>query len=221
MIELKHDKDYYLKFVLVFIIIFFTLTYVITHRNTISKEFEVIGSGSTYFAKYALIQVFDLNDRFHTSRMNRETFEIETQVFDLINQIREENNLEPLMWDPMLAQLAREHSFDMATNDYFNHTSLSGLDTNQRAQLIGLSPERIINGKKYEGIGENIGLMPKGIVAETGVLILPEDISSAMVLRWMLSPPHKRNILTPSYRYTGIGVIYDGTGNYYLTQNFQ
>ena len=63
--------------------------------------------------------------------------------------------------------------------------------------------------------------MPRGVVQDVGVLITSEDIASGMVFRWMLSEPHRDNILEEEYYFTGIGVVYDGHGNYYITQNFQ
>ncbi len=216
---LKNNKDFYLKFFLVFVLFFFVITYAFVNKKTISYQIEVLFEGSSFFAKTATYSILNLsNDK---TGFDKKTYEIELIVFKQINDIRSEKNLNELKWDPMLAQLARTHSLDMAQNHYFNHTNLLGLTPTQRADLIGINTH--IETKKYiyEGVGENIGFMPKGIVKDLGVIITTEDVASAMVLEWMLSDRHKDNILKDDYIFTGIGVAYDGKGNYYLTQNFQ
>lgn len=216
----KHNFDYYLKFVLVFVIIFFVITYTFTHKETISKEAQIITTGSMLFAKTTTFQLFDLNFE-RKPLINSETQRIELLIFEQINEIRKENNIQALKWDPLLADIANEHSFDMAQNLYLNHTDLKGRDPTKRAIDRGINVRYRLGGKIYYGIGENIGYMPRGIVSDVGILILPEDIAAAMVLQWLLSEPHKENILDDDYYYTGIGVVYDGLGNFYITQNFQ
>ena len=219
MIVLKHTKEFYLKFFLTFVLVFFLITYITVNRDTINKQVEVITEGGSFFAKTATYELL----KFNTTNpgFNTETYDIELKIFKNINQIRVENKLNELKWDPMLAELAREHSLDMVDNHYFNHTDLLGMGPNERARLLGIKTTIETDTKIYKGLSENIGLMPRGIVKDVGVLITEDDISWGMVYRWMVSPPHRKNILDPELFYTGIGVAYDGKGNYYLTQNFQ
>lgn len=216
---LKHTKDFYLKFVLMFILFFFITTYSVTHKETISKEIEILTSGSAFFAKTATSKIFNLEQN-KKPISNAETFTIEILIHQQINEIRKERGLSQLTWDPMLAKLAREHSLDMVEKKYFNHTNLEGESPKDRAEKLGIKTSRVINQKIYFGVGENLGFMPKGVVQNLGVLLIPEDIASAMVLEWMLSKPHKENILDPNYDFGGIGVVYDGRGNYLITHNF-
>lgn len=216
---LKKDKNFYLKFFLIFVIFFFTLTYGIVNKDTIHKQVEIIMEGGSFFAKAATYEVLNLTQE--EIGFDKQTYEIELLIFKQINEIRSEKNLEQLKWDPMLARLAREHSFDMALHNYFNHTNLIGQNPTERAKIVGIKTEITVHGRTYTDIGENIGFMPKGIVKDVGVLLTTEDIASAMVYEWMLSDPHKENVLEEDYLYTGIGVAYDGKGNYYITQNFQ
>ncbi|MCA9459507.1 MAG: CAP domain-containing protein [Nanoarchaeota archaeon] len=195
------------------------MTYWVVNYDTISKQVEVITQGSSVFAKAATYEVLHLNQS--KAGIDKETYSIELAVFSQINEIRRDRDFNELEWDPMLAKLARGHSFDMVENKYLNHTNLHGDGPNERAKLIGLKTRIETETKIYDGIGENIGFMPKGIVQDVGVLITNEDVAFAMVLQWMLSEPHKKNILDDDYRFTGVGVVYDGKGSYYLTQNFQ
>ncbi|MCA9460084.1 MAG: CAP domain-containing protein [Nanoarchaeota archaeon] len=219
MVKLKHERNYYLRFFLFSVLFFFVLTYWVINQDTISKQVEVVTQGSSFFAKAATYEVLKLNQS--EVGIDKQTYSIELVVFSQINKIRNDRGLDELIWDPMLAKLARDHSLDMAENDYLNHTNLIGDGPNERAKKLGLKTRIETQTKIYEGIGENIGFMPKGIVEDVGVLITNEDVGLAMVLEWMLSNPHRKNILTEDYRFTGVGVVYDGKGNYYLTQNFQ
>lgn len=62
---------------------------------------------------------------------------LERKAFELINQQRTKLNLEPLMWSDEIANIARKHSKDMATFNFFSHTDLNGLMVNDRADIFG------------------------------------------------------------------------------------
>jgi uncharacterized protein YkwD len=213
------SRKRYIEVFLVLVLFYFILAYSVVNRDTISEQIDIITQGSSFFAKTATYSVLKLeNDKVG---FDHQTYEIELIIFEEINKIRLESGLEPLSWDPMLSKLAREHSLDMARYGYFNHTDLFGLDPTQRAEELGINTKVIVNGKSYDTVGENIGFMPRGIVKDVGVLLTTKDIASGMVFEWMLSEPHKDNILNTEYLSTGIGVAYNGDNSYYLTQNFQ
>jgi uncharacterized protein YkwD len=146
---------------------------------------------------------------------------IEQRIFAYTNQERQQQGLPALQWDEALASIARDHSQDMATNNFFSHTNLRGQDPTERASAAGYAIRRDLGGNRYSvGIGENIGKMPTGNVIGQGYVNNdPESIARAMVQAWMESPGHRQNILNTQYVRIGVGVAYDGT--YYLgTQNF-
>lgn len=213
------NKEFYLQFFLIFVLFFFTITYIFVNKDTISEQIDVLVEGSSFFAKTTTYSVLNLSSEKHG--FDKKTYEIELLVFEQINEIREDNNLGELKWDPMLGQLARVHSLDMVNNNYFNHTNIIGQGPTDRAKLLGIKTHLETEHYIYEGVGENIGFMPKGVVEDLGVILTTKDVASAMVLEWMLSERHKDNILKEDYMFTGVGVAYDGKGNYYLTQNFQ
>ncbi len=216
---LKKDKDTYFKFFLTFVLFFFVLTYAVVNQDSIGKQIEIVIDGSSIFAQATTYQIFK-SENF-TASFNEHTYDIEKLIFMQINQVREDNGLNKLSWDPLLAQLARDHSYDMALNGYTNHTNLFGDGPTERAEKLGIRTRIRVGNKIYTGVSENIGFMPQGIVQDVGVLITPEDLSWGMIYRWMLSEPHKDNILEDDLSYTGVGVAYDGRGNYYITQDFQ
>lgn len=219
---LKHTKEYYLKFFLAFVLLFFMFSYAILNSDTIIDQVEIVKEGGTFFATSAIYEIFDIKSPFSIdTKMNSQTYEIELLIHKQINEIRKENGLRELNWDPMLGRIARYHSENMIVEGFFNHTDPFGNGPQERAKELGLKQEFVFQGEKARGIGENIAITPRGKVDEYGILISTEDIASATVLGWMLSESHKKTILTEDFYFSGVGVVYDGYRYYYLTQNFQ
>lgn len=126
---------------------------------------------------------------------------IEEQVFQAINRIREENHLAPLSAAKDLNAVARSHSQDMATRDYFSHVSPEGDNLRARITRNGIT--------NWNRIAENIA-MNYGY----------DNPVSVAVKGWLESPGHRHNILDQNLTETGIGVAMDAKGRIYLTQLF-
>ena len=135
------------------------------------------------------------------SAASRTAKELERRVFDLINQKRAERGLKQLTWNSRVAEVARGHSNEMALYDYFSHTGLDGKMVDQRAFDKGLD--------RWSAIGENIAYL-RGF----------DDPAEYAVERWMLSPSHKKNLLDPRWRETGIGLAVASDGTFFFTQVF-
>jgi uncharacterized protein YkwD len=106
----------------------------------------------------------------------------------------------PLTMNANLQLAARLHSQDMATQNYFSHTSLDGRTFDQRIRNAG-----------YAGsfpLGENLA----------GGASNPQ----ALVDGWMNSPGHCANIMNGAYRSTGVGYAFSSSSTYrhYWTQTF-
>ena len=154
--------------------------------------------------------------------ISNKTKNVEKSILKYTNTQRAENGLNVLIWDDNLANIAREHSLDMATNGFFDHTNLKGEDPTDRAIRNQYDVEKKLGAGYYSvGIGENIGSMPTGNVVGMGYVYSDADsIGKAHVDSWMDSPGHRENILNPEYDVIGVGVAYDGI--YYIaTQNFK
>ena len=145
------------------------------------------------------------------------TQEIEQYVFEYTNEERRNQGLEKLEWDSRLAEIAREHSIDMAENDFYDHINLRGEDPTDRAKRHGYPLHKDLGGGYYsEGIAENIVIMATGNIEDIGyVENNAESIARALVDAWMGSKGHRENILKQDYDRIGVGVAYDGT-TYYL-----
>ena len=126
---------------------------------------------------------------------------IEEQVFAAINRFREENHLVPLSMAKDLAGVARLHSQDMATRDYFDHVSPDGSTLRKRVQGFGIT--------NWNRLAENLA-MNYG----------HPDPASVAVKGWLNSQGHRHNILDQNLTETGIGVAVDAKGRIYLTQLF-
>jgi uncharacterized protein YkwD len=105
----------------------------------------------------------------------------------------------PLVVNTALARAARAHSRDMASRDYFSHTSLDGRSVGDRLHA---------QGKDTGSWGENI--------AAGGATV------SDTMKQWMDSPGHCRNVMSPDYSQIGVGHGYAAQSSmgHYWTQDF-
>ena len=153
--------------------------------------------------------------------------ELERQVHSLTNQYRIQNDLKALSWDGQLSDVARKHSRDMATRDYFSHQTPEGYDPTDRGTSVGYQCRKIVGNLIYSGIAENIfqnNLYDtfwhvNGIPTSYDWNSL-DDLTKSTVDGWMDSPGHRKNILTATYDREGIGVVISSDDKVYITQNF-
>lgn len=111
----------------------------------------------------------------------------EQQVLAITNTERAKAGCRPLAYNAKLATAARKHSQDMATNDYFSHTSQDGTSF----------ATRITNaGYRWSGAAENIAKGQR----------TPADVMNA----WMNSSGHRANILNCGLKDLGVGLAYQG-----------
>lgn len=147
--------------------------------------------------------------------------EIERLILKYTNIERKNHGLKELVWDEKLSIIAREHSEDMAENEFFDHINLKGENPVDRARRHGYPLYKDLGGGWYsEGISENIGKMTSGNIVGIGYVSNNADsIAKAQVESLMNSFGHRDTILDPRHDRLGVGVSYDGT--YYITtQNF-
>lgn len=122
--------------------------------------------------------------------------QIEQAVLTLTNAERQKAGLKPLQMDDKLMKSARAKSADMASKNYFSHTSPTyGSPFDQMKA----------NGITYRAAAENIAMGQRS--------------AEEVVKGWMESPGHRQNILTPGFTHIGIG--YDARGNYWTQQFIQ
>lgn len=153
------------------------------------------------------------------------TGRLEQRIHDLINEEREQQGLEPLEWDGRLAEIARQHSLDMAQRTYFSHVSPEGRDFPYRYQQNGYTCSVRVKDILYTG-AENIfqNNLYNRSATVNGVAYYDwnseKELAASTVRGWMNSPGHRRNILTPHWQNQGIGIAISPDGKVYITQNF-
>ena len=108
----------------------------------------------------------------------------------LIEREREASRLRLLHSNSSLQRVATSQAREMVIGDYFGDNSMSGSTPIQRIEVSAYASRT-----KHLLVAQNIGW-------GTGGLATP----AAMVRGWMLSPPHRRIMLTGSYRDIGVGI---------------
>lgn len=122
--------------------------------------------------------------------------EMERTMHKLVNADRAQADLPRLEWDEELAGVARAHSLDMMTHDFFSHQS----------PTTGSAADRIFKA----GI-------PASATAENLSRDFAVESAQAGLMR---SPGHRANILSDAHDRLGVGIV-EGGGYLWFTQNFR
>lgn len=125
----------------------------------------------------------------------------ERRAFDLINKLRVEIGLEPLIWSNELAAVGRLHSQNMAEFKFFSHRGLDNKLVSDRADDLRVG--------RWRSIGENIAFS-RGFA---------DPVAKAVAL-WVDSPTHLHNMLDPTWKESAIGAARAEDGSIYFTQVF-
>lgn len=128
----------------------------------------------------------------------------EQEVLKLINAERKKLGMVELIWEEELAYAARYHSYDMATQNYFDHQSYDRIN----GKLIKV-------GKTFDRIRK---FYSKTFVNSENIAAGSEE-GKDTYRQWYNSKGHYDNMFNPSSKRCGIGVWYDSesTFQYYWT----
>ena len=148
---------------------------------------------------------------------------LEKMIHKEVNRRRRLAGLDKLKYDKKIASVARKYSRELAAD------AQKILDRGEQLTMVKLRHEgktfgkthvdRLYSKKIYDfnRAGENIFSSPllKELVVNKNdprdvwrkIWYTPEEVVYDSVTRWMLSPGHKKNILTPQYTHTGIGLV--------------
>ena len=119
----------------------------------------------------------------------------------MVNYQRAQAGVPALSASSALFTAARNHSQDMATNNFFSHTGSNGSSPFDRMLAAGFS---------FSAAAENI-------YAGSG----SNNSASAAVSGWMNSEGHRTNMLNPAYTHAGVGYWCNSSSTYggYYTLN--
>lgn len=124
----------------------------------------------------------------------------EKRMFDAINRERKKRSVPALVWNLKLAEMAQQHSANMASRRFFSHVDPKLGDLGARLTRAGIS---------YRACAENIFQQMGG-----------GDPVATAVHGWMESAGHHANIVNRVYRETGIGAFVTNRGECFVTQAF-
>jgi uncharacterized protein YkwD len=99
-----------------------------------------------------------------------------------------------LTWSGLLTQAADAHSLDMASNDFFSHTSADGRSMSDRVNATGYS---------WSGLGENIAAGYPTV--------------NAVIDGWMASDGHCANIMNRTFDQFGLACVNGAPSSAYGT----
>ncbi len=129
------------------------------------------------------------------------TVDVERTAFQMLNQKRAENGLQPLVWNEQVASVARVHSQNMAEFQFFGHRGMDNKLVSHRADDLKLG--------RWRSIGENIAYN-RGYA----------DPVEKAVDNWLNSSTHRQNLLNVDWKESAVGVAIADDGSYYFTQVF-
>lgn len=110
-------------------------------------------------------------------------FAAEDALFGLLNEERSHNGLGPLIRDPRLTVVARDHAQEMFELRSLSHYSPRTGSPSDRLDRRGIG---------YAVMGENVAYAPNATLAHQGFL---------------RSPSHRRNLLDPRLQRVGVGAV--------------
>lgn len=141
----------------------------------------------------------------------------------LLNEERRSQDLEPVQQRDDLTDMGREHSQNMAENEYLGHTEPDGTSIEDRYRQRGLLPECELPSKRggyYPG-AENVAeyYVDQTVRMETGDLYVnsEKDLAQGLFRSWMYSTGHRRAMLVYSADQAGLGLHITDRGKVYAS----
>jgi uncharacterized protein YkwD len=164
------------------------------HKSASHAATDKNDSGKIH-AFYMVLSAYNKGDNISSATLENES----KMNFHFTNGFRAFHEKSILEWDEASAKAARLHSEDMAKQDYFAHNSLDGRTFSQRMSAQGV---------RWSTCGENIAAGH----------IRGFDAYHA----WVNSAGHRSNMISPAFRYLGVGGGYNKNSSYkgYFTQDF-
>lgn len=120
----------------------------------------------------------------------------ESALLELANRVRAKDELQPLKMDPDLTKAARSHATAMALHQQLSHQFSGEPELGQR--LAAASPLFLQEAAENVAMADSVDRVHESL---------------------MHSPPHRENLLRPSYNVVGFGVVRKGS-MLYVVQDF-
>ncbi len=125
---------------------------------------------------------------------------LESNLVFETNAARGQMGLSQLEQDPGLIAATRQHALEMATMDYFSHTSPVPEHETVAHRLTK-------TGSPLVTVGENLALLQG-----------QPDLAKAAIAGWLESPGHRENLLNPTFTHVGFGTAVNGRDETVIVQ---
>jgi uncharacterized protein YkwD len=129
------------------------------------------------------------------------TDEIARQLFVAINQRRNADGLPMLSMSPELVRSAQAHSDKMVSGMFLSTRGVDEADAITRITSQGV---------KTLKLGEDVGRLKTR----------PDRVADDTMSIWMAAAANRKNILSPTFTKTGVGVAHAPDGDYYVSADF-
>jgi uncharacterized protein YkwD len=125
-----------------------------------------------------------------STRQISEMPELQAQVLHAINDLRQERGLSGLRLNSGLSTTALAHSVSMAQHGFFSHEEWNGSSFGQRIK------------RKYRPLPNSTWAVGENLVWASPSLSADQTIEM-----WLASSPHRKNLLSPTWREVGVGAV--------------
>jgi len=149
-----------------------------------NKKIKISISLITVIAVVVSSLVF-LNHCSKKSTESQKALRFEIKVFELTNAERVKYNLPPFIWHDTLAKVARDHSEDMAKNNFVGSMGSDKSAPRERIERAG-----VIGARSW---GENV--------------IANQSTPETVFKLFMNSPDHRANIFSLTSSHIGVGYV--------------
>ncbi len=176
------------------------------------KSYRIV-NGKKKYSKYSKAKGIYIRDESQTEEIsgeeqssdkngfalvNEETEKYREEVLDIVNEQRAREGAAPVVLDAKLCDVAQIKAEEMAKLSYFSHESPTYGSPFEMMKTFGIT---------YRTAGENIAM--------------GQRTAAEVMIAWMNSEGHRKNILKADYTGIGIGVYADEkTGYKYWVQQF-
>lgn len=139
--------------------------------------------------------------------------EVRTELLQLINLLRLEKGVQPLLPDPKLRQAAILHTHYMVKTQTLSHEEKSATVKTPEKRV------RKAKGKEFELVGENILVTVPQTFPLKGKAV--KELALVLFEQWKHSPPHYTNMINSEYTLADFGIEADPkTNQVYATTVF-
>jgi uncharacterized protein YkwD len=129
---------------------------------------------------------------------------VEADLVEAVNDARADRDVSELAVNGALMPAARDHAAELASRHLLDHASIQpGRETLSERLSAADAPA-------WSVAGENLIQLP----------FTTTNVSRESVLGWLESPTHRTQMLDANYTHTGVGIVRDAHGDWFIVQLF-